>query len=349
MKAALVAAWGEAPRCQDVQEPGPAGEHEALVDVLAAALSPRVRSQAAGSHYTSTGELPLIPGIDGVGRMADGSIVYFLLPDTAKGAMAERVVVDRRRCVPLPADVDAVAIAAAMNPAMASWVALRRRVPFEPGQRVPVLGATGSAGRAAVAVAHRLGAGRVTAIGRGTERLDRLAEDCGCEVVELDDDPVVVKRNLARAGAEADIVLDFLWGEPTRTAMYSIVPGRKSDEQALTWIQIGSVAGSECAIPSAALRAVNLRIIGSGQGSVTPGAYRDEIAALAGEIQAGMLSTRSGRCRLPMCTRPGHSPTMADGSSSCRRSIIDAPSTDGRPAESASTCGRGGDGCARSW
>jgi NADPH:quinone reductase-like Zn-dependent oxidoreductase len=41
---------------------------EVVVEVLAAALHPRVRSQANGSHYTSTGRLPLVPGIDAVVR-----------------------------------------------------------------------------------------------------------------------------------------------------------------------------------------------------------------------------------------------------------------------------------------
>jgi hypothetical protein len=32
----------------------------------------RVRSGAAGKHYTSAGALPMIPGVDGVGRLPDG-------------------------------------------------------------------------------------------------------------------------------------------------------------------------------------------------------------------------------------------------------------------------------------
>ena len=68
--------------------------------------------------------------------------------------------------VPLPEDVDVAKVAAAMNPAMSAWVALRRRVPLQPGQSVLVLGATGNAGGMAVQVAKRLGAGRVVGAGR---------------------------------------------------------------------------------------------------------------------------------------------------------------------------------------
>ena len=45
-----------------------AGGDDMVIDVIAAGLHPRVRSQADGSHYTSTDELPLVLGVDGVGR-----------------------------------------------------------------------------------------------------------------------------------------------------------------------------------------------------------------------------------------------------------------------------------------
>ncbi|MFT3715892.1 MAG: zinc-binding alcohol dehydrogenase family protein [Gordonia sp. (in: high G+C Gram-positive bacteria)] len=298
MKAAVVTAFGSAPRYTDAPDPAAHGDYEVVVDVLAAALSPRVRSQAAGSHYTSTGDLPLIPGIDGVGRLPDGGLVYFLLPDTTDGAMAERTVIDRRRSVPLPDDADPAVVAAAMNPAMASWVALTQRTDFQAGQNVLILGATGSAGRAAVQVANRLGAGDIVAVGRGTDRMADLTGHGATRLIELDADPDTVAAHLAEAGAEVDVVLDFLWGEPTARALYAVVPHRTRDEQLLTWIQIGSVAGPESPIPSAALRAVNLRIIGSGQGSVEPRAYRAEIGALADEIDRGTFDVAVRRVPL---------------------------------------------------
>ena len=67
---------------------------EILVDVIASGLHPRVRSQADGSHYTSSGDLPLVPGIDGVGRAPDGTLRYFICPTPAMGAMAEQTVID---------------------------------------------------------------------------------------------------------------------------------------------------------------------------------------------------------------------------------------------------------------
>ena len=143
MKAAVVSSFGTPPHYEEFPVPVPAGDNDMVIDVIAAGLHPRVRSQADGSHYTSTGELPLVPGIDGVGRGADGRLRYFVLPDTPMGAMAEQTVIDTRRSIVLPGDADPIAVAAAMNPAMSSWVALRQRVPFQAGQNVLVLGATG--------------------------------------------------------------------------------------------------------------------------------------------------------------------------------------------------------------
>lgn len=89
----------------------------------------------------------------------------------AAPAVAERTVIDRRRTIDLPADVDAVKVATGMNPAMSSWVTLHRTVPIQPGQSVLVLGATGNAGAMAVQVAKHLGDGRAIGAGRDRVRL----------------------------------------------------------------------------------------------------------------------------------------------------------------------------------
>lgn len=287
MKAAVVTSFDEPPTFQDFSLPDPLGPDDAIVDVLAAGLHPRVRSQADGTHYTSTAVLPLIPGIDGVGRTADGSVRYFILPDTTIGSLAERTIIDRRRSVELPAGADPVMVAAAMNPAMSSWLALRRRVSFTRGQSVLVLGATGNAGRLAVQVSRHLGAGQVVAVGRGAQRLESLGAD---RVVSLDGEERVVAEQLADAAKDIDVVIDYLWGQPTRQALYAIIPHRANDNQTLNWVQVGSVAGPESAIPSAALRAARLDIVGSGQGSVSTDDIVAELEELARVVCDGAFS-----------------------------------------------------------
>jgi len=242
VKAAVVTAFDTPPRYEDIDAPTPGGPADVVVDVVAAGLHPRVRSQADGSHYTSTDELPLIPGIDGVGRGPDRRLRYFVLPDTTRGSMAERTVVDERRGILLPEEADVIALAAAMNPAMSSWVALRRRLDFRAGRRV------------------------------------------------LDAEPDTVAGQLAEDARDVDVVLDYLWGEPAVRAMVALVTAPGPREKPLTWVQIGSVAGRSAAIPSAALRAARLEIVGSGQGSVTTAKILAELPTLAREISAGRFT-----------------------------------------------------------
>jgi hypothetical protein len=53
------------------------------------------------------------------------------------------------------------------------------------------------------------------------------------------------------------------------------------------WIQIGSMAGTTITLPSAALRAANLQLLGSGQGSLTTAGIVAELPELAEQITAG--------------------------------------------------------------
>ncbi|MFC4036744.1 zinc-binding alcohol dehydrogenase family protein [Streptomyces polygonati] len=290
MYAAVVRSFGAPPRFERFPAPTASGEHEILVDVLAAGLHPRVRSAADGSHYTSDGALPLVPGIDAVGRTPQGELLYFVAPDTGPGTMAERAVVDRRRAVTLPPGTDPVPMAAAMNPGMSSWVALRRRVSFRPGDSVLVLGATGGAGRLAVRIARQLGAGHVVGAGRDPRRLDLLKGLGADDVVALDGDDKDVAERLGRVAAEVDVVIDYVWGRPTEQAMRALLTARADRSRALAWIQIGSMAGQDITLPAALLRAANLTVLGSGQGSVSTAGIVAELPSLAAEIAAGTLA-----------------------------------------------------------
>src|SRR5690348_9239423 len=282
--AAVVRSFGTPPRYEAIPLPEPASGHLVQVDVLAAGLHPRVRSAADGSHYTSEGVLPLVPGIDGVGRTSNGELLYFVLPDTAFGSMAERTVIDRRRAFVLPATSDPIAVAAAMNPGMSSWVALRRRIDFQPGQDVLILGATGNAGQLAVQIARHLGAGRVIAAGRDSDRLKLLTGLGADDVVSL------TGENPGAAAADVDVVLDYLWGHPAEQAMLALAKARTDRAKPLAWIQIGSIAGPDISLPSALLRAADLQIMGSGQGSVSITGFLAELPALAAQISAGAFT-----------------------------------------------------------
>jgi NADPH:quinone reductase-like Zn-dependent oxidoreductase len=286
MKAAVVRAVDQAPRYETFTLPE--NGEGVLVDVIASALSPRVRSGASGQHYTSNGVLPLVPGIDGVGRLPDGRRIYFLAADDTIGTMAEKAFADARLAVPLPENVSAPVIAAAMIPAISSWVALTKRASLVPGQSVLVLGATGTAGQLAVQIAKQLGAGRVVAAGRDPEALGRVHDLGADDSVRLtgtkaDGDSV------AAAASEVDIVLDYLWGSVTTAVMPALCRRRQAESRALNWVLIGSTAGDDISLSSVLLRKRNLYVLGSGQGATSTAEMFSVSPEIVAAFAAGKL------------------------------------------------------------
>src|SRR5262249_57843365 len=173
MKAAVLRALGRPPRCEEFPDPQ-AGEGEVLVHVKAASLKNVDKMMAGGSHYDRIAKLPCVCGVDGVGLLDDGSRVYCGGARPPYGMMAERTVVARAWCLPVPEQVDDVTAAALPNPALSAWLALVWRAQLRPGESVLVLGATGVAGQLAVQIAKHLGAERVVAAGRNRRGLATL-------------------------------------------------------------------------------------------------------------------------------------------------------------------------------
>jgi NADPH:quinone reductase-like Zn-dependent oxidoreductase len=95
---------------------------------------------------------------------------------------------------------------------------------------------------------------------------------------------------LGQAAADVDVVIDYLWGTPAERAIRALVTRRHDRSRPLDWIEVGSVAGPDITLPSAALRAANVRIMGSGQGSVATAEIVAQLPALAAEITAGTLT-----------------------------------------------------------
>jgi hypothetical protein len=87
-----------------------------------------------------------------------------------------------------------------------------------------------------------------------------------------------------------DVVIDYLWGSATELAIPALVRARAEHSKPLRWIQIGSMAGTTITLPSAALRAANLQILGSGQGSLTTAGIAAELPGLAEQITAGAFA-----------------------------------------------------------
>ena len=101
MRAMVVEEYGTAPALSEVADPpGPAA------DVLAASLNPVDLAVSAGLNPFRRPEPPLVLGMDGVARRADGALVHFFQPAPRYGAFAKRVPLADAETVPLPGGLD---------------------------------------------------------------------------------------------------------------------------------------------------------------------------------------------------------------------------------------------------
>lgn len=287
MKAAVIETLGQPPRYADFPAPEP-GDGEALVRVTAAAITNIARMRAAGTHYSSHRQLPAVAGVDGVGRLEDGSRVYFGGPREPYGTMAATSVGSREWFAPVPDGVDDITAAALPNPGVSAWLSLAWWAGLQPGQSVLVLGATGVTGRLAVQSAKLQGAGRVVAAGRNPTSLARVAELGADATIQLDDpdgpdepdDPDAdLSKSFASAAGESgfDAVIDYLWGVPTEALIGSLARGDLSPAAGRTrLVQVGEMAGPTISLPAGALRSSGLEIVGMGTGVLpTPEVMRE--------------------------------------------------------------------------
>lgn len=267
MNAAVVNVAGQPPRYQTFPEPDP-GPGEVLIHVLAAGLHPIVKSLASGAHYAAGGQLPMVPGIDGIGiRDDDGSRVYFGVFRRPFGTMSERTVAPLDKCLPVPEGLDDAIAAAIPNPGMSGWLSLKERAALVPGETVLISGATGVAGRMAVQAARLLGAKRVIGAGRNPESLRAAALDA---VIHLDHPEDEIRKALAAEVEQGiDVVIDYLWGRPAELILEALAKSFRPDRaRSIRMVEIGDTAGKTISLPGATLRSIDLKLLGSGYGSV---------------------------------------------------------------------------------
>jgi len=265
MKAAVLHATGAPPHFEQFAEPT-AGADEAVIHVLAAALKPVDRQMAAGSHFASPREFPAICGTDGVGHLDDGTRVFFGGPRRPFGAMAERTVVPREFCFPIPAELDDTTAAAVTNPGVSSWLSLTHGARLAAGERVLILGATGVTGKLAVEMAKLLGASYVVAAGRNQQALDLLGERGADATVQINQPDAELRKAFAREAGDKgfNVVIDYLWGHPTEVLLSAITRSEFAPSACETRLfQAGESAGPTICLPAAVLRSTALTILGT--------------------------------------------------------------------------------------
>jgi len=265
MRAAVIVGHGQPPQYQP--HPAPArGPGQALIRVTAAPVSPLDLLCASGTSYFGAPPVPYAPGVQGVGIIEEsdtlpgGQRVWFNCDAGMRpgdGALAELCVTADSSVLPLADGVSDEEVAALGLSAIAAWMALTWRGGLRLGERVLVLGASGTVGQVGVQSARLLGAGRVIAACRdahGRARATALGADA---VADLSGDDVgVIADRLAEAAAgPIDVVLDPVWGRPAEAALRVLAPGGRL-------VNLGSSAGPQAALGSAALRGGTLSVLG---------------------------------------------------------------------------------------
>ena len=265
MDAAVLRTLGKPPRCEPFAEPV-AADSEAIVHVHAASLKPIDKQLANGSHYASPRELPVICGSDGVGHLDDGQRVFFGGPRAPYGAMAQRTVVPRGFCFPLPQGVSDEVAAALPNPGISAWLSLAFRAKLAQGEHVLILGATGVTGQLAVKIAKLLGAARVVAAGRNQKVLSTLAQQGADATIQLDAPAHELTDAFVREAGDSgfQVVIDYVWGRPMETFLAAITRKEFAAIRSETRVvQVGESAGPTISLAAAALRSTALTIMGT--------------------------------------------------------------------------------------
>jgi NADPH2:quinone reductase len=195
---------------RDAPEPV-AAEGQAVVDVRAAGINFADVLVRLG-HYPQMPELPAVLGSEIAGEL-DGTRVMGLVL-SGGGGYAERVAVDRRWLLPLPAQASFAEGAAFPMAFLTAWIPLTELVRIAFGARVLVTAAAGAVGTAAIQIVRALNGKPVAAVG-SAEKLE-LPRSLGA--VET-----VTYENLAGLDP-VDAVFDLVGGDVFASSLTLLRP-----------------------------------------------------------------------------------------------------------------------------
>ncbi|PRY48499.1 NADPH:quinone reductase-like Zn-dependent oxidoreductase [Geodermatophilus tzadiensis] len=292
MRAAVVRRPGTPP--EHAEHPDPVvGPGRSLVRVTAAPIVPLDLLCASGTSYLGTPAVPYVPGVQGVGVVAEsaavpaGTRVWFATSAgmaPGDGGLAERCSVADDDLVPLAGGLPDTAVAALGTSAVAAWACLTRRGRLRPGETVVVLGAGGAVGQVAVGAARVLGAGRVVAVCRSAAAQDRARAAGADAVVPLAGDVDALAAALAgTCGGSADVVVDPVFGTAATAASQVLAPGGRL-------VNLGGASGDEAVFSSAVLRGRSAEVLGHTNNALTPAQRREDLDAVLAHAAAGRIA-----------------------------------------------------------
>jgi NADPH2:quinone reductase len=208
MKAIYITEFGgpEVMKYVDLPEPVPAGS-QVLLDVTAIGINYADTHQTENS-YLSTQKLPLIPGMEVVGKMPDGSRVLAL---AASGGYCQKTLVNPKTVIALPDKVSDGQALAMMVQGSTAHMILKKMGQIKAGESVVIHAGAGGVGSVAIQLAKLWGA-FVIAVTSSDEK-KKLCMELGADVVvdagEADLTAALVKAN---NGKGVDLILEMVGG-----------------------------------------------------------------------------------------------------------------------------------------
>ena len=263
MRAILITQPGneEVLQFRQIDEPT-CGPDEVLVDVRAAAVNRADLLQRMGRYPAPPGVHPDIPGLELAGEVARvGAAVRAWRPGdrvmaiVAGGAMAQRVAVHERMCLPLPPTMDFAQAAAIPEAFLTAFDALFLQAGLSAGERLWIDAAASGVGTAAVQLGRAAGA-TVLAGSRSPDKLPRLTELGADAVFDTTAEGWVDRALEASLDVGADVLLDLIGA--AAFADHARLVGRDG-----RWVVIGLMGGRKAELDLTVLMARRVKLTGS--------------------------------------------------------------------------------------
>ncbi len=202
----------------ELPDPAPAGS-QVVLDVTAIGINYADTHQTENS-YLAQQKLPLIPGMEVVGKMPDGSRVLAL---ASTGGYCQKTLVSPRTVIPLPEQVSDGQALAMMVQGSTAYLILKEMAHVKAGESVVVHAGAGGVGSVAIQLAKEWGA-FVIAVTSSDEK-KKLCKELGADAV-VDANEADLKSALLAANNNkpVDIVLEMVGGKTFDQSLAALAP-----------------------------------------------------------------------------------------------------------------------------
>ena len=202
----------------DLPDPVPS-ETDELIDVTCIGVNYADTHQTENS-YLSKQTLPLIPGLEVVGKTERGRRV---LAGATTGGYAQKALAPKAMCVDIPEGVSDEQAVAMLVQGTTAWHILKTMAHVKAGESVVVQAGAGGVGTLAIQLAKMWGA-KVIAVTSSSAK-NELAISLGADaVVDANSDDLAGAMIAANGGKRVDIVLEMVGGKTFDASLEVLAP-----------------------------------------------------------------------------------------------------------------------------